>query len=600
MYGAVTRRLLVVIGLVLLSLGVAPPIAAAPTPCADLVTSAFSISPTTPIAGQPATITITVLNQGTCSTNVSFVVQWKQTQFSPTGPSASVGPLAAGASATVNLTYTFPAAGNFLTVVNLDTNNAVAETNEVNNLAIYSVSVQKATIDLQITNFFISPNASGQSLNTAGQGLVATAYIQIFNNGNTAAGPFEVAWRPTTAIPPLTTAVAGLGAGASQWVTFDFNYPTLGTFVSQATVDATHLVAETNEFNNNAFTSVTVLPALPDLVVSSVTFSPSTPIAGQNVHVTVTVQNVGFVSTGANYTVQWQPGPFLLPLSQQVGPLAAGASASYGFDYIYQSAGTFNSTATADSNNVIKELKENNNSMAASVVVQAAGVDLTITNVVISPATPVQGAPMTATVTIQNLGNQGAGPFVVSWNPDANGLIVPGVATLTQQVNALGAGASMNVVFTFTYPQAGGFHTIAMVDAFNTVAETNETNNLYIKDFTVVPGNIDLTVTGFSISPSPAKQFQQVTATITVENDGALPVSWFAVQWKQASTDLSGPTTWIPGLNPGESKTVTFTGLYFQTGVYTSVAIVDPSNLIPETNESNNTMTFSITINPFK
>ncbi len=593
MFGSFARRMLFVVLMALPPLAIVFPVAAAATPCADLAISNFSISPSSPIAGQAAQISITVTNQGTCSTNTSFVVQWKQSQFSATGPSTSVGPLAAGASATANLTYTFASAGNYLTLVNVDTNHAIPETNEVNNLAIYSVTVQKATTDLVVLALNINPNPAAQGLNT-------NATVVVYNNGNTAAGPFQVAWRPTLSTPPLTQSVAGLAAGAGLPLFFTYNYPDLGNFTSSATVDATHLVAETNEFNNTLTEPVTVEPALSDLTISNIAFSPASPIAGQNVQVTVTVTNNGFVSTGANFAVQWKPSPLSLGLAQQIGPLAAGASTNVVFNYIYPNAGTFTSTATADVNNVITELDETNNSLDAPVTVQGANVDLTITNVVVTPGTPTQGQTATVDVYISNLGNDAAGPFVVSWNPDANGLIVPGVGTLTQQVNSLGAGASAVVTFTFQYPQAGAFHTVANVDAFNTISETNETNNLFIKDITVNPGNIDLIITQFDISPASPKRFQQVTATITVKNNGALATGFFKVQWKLSSTDTSGPSTWIAGLNPGESKTVTLKGIYFTPGTFTTQAIVDSTNLVPEPGggESNNVWNKTIVVQP--
>ncbi len=591
MFGSIARRLLFVILMALPPVAIVFPVAAAATPCADLAITGFSISPTTPIAGQPATISVTVQNQGSCSTNTSFVVQWKQGLFAATGPSASVGPLGVGASGTANLPFTFPYAGNFLTLVNVDTNNAVPETNEVNNLAIYSVSVTSGTIDLSVIGFTINPNPAGQGLNTA-------ASITINNSGNTTSGPFQVAWRPTLTTSPLTQSVASLAPNTPMTLNFNYNYPNLGNFTSQATVDATGIVFETNEFNNSSYSPITVEPALSDLQVTGVAFSPSSPVAGQNVHVSVTVANTGHVSTGANYAIQWTPGPFLLPLSQQVGPLAAGNSTTVGFDYVYQFPGTYNSTATADSNGVIPEVHEDNNSTSAPITVQGANVDLTITNVTVS-ASPTQGQTTTVQVYISNLGNESAGPFVVSWNPDAYGLITPGPGTLTQQVNSLGANSSTVVTFTFQYPQAGAFHTVAEVDAFNSIFETNETNNQYLKDFSVAPGSIDLIVTQFDLSPTSPKRFDLVTATITVKNNGSLPCGWFQVQWKLASTDISGPSAWIAGLNPGETKTITMTGIYWIPGTFTTQAIVDSSNLVPEPGaEGNNTWNKTIVVQP--
>ena len=578
--------------LALAPLAVVSSVSAAPTPCADLAITGFSTSPATPIEGHLTTISITVKNQGTCSTNTDFVVQWKQTQFAATGPSTTLGPLGPGASATANLTYTFPKDGNFLSLVNVDTYKAVSETNEVNNLAIKSVSVIPATTDLQITGFYVSPVP-------AVQGEAAGAYVQVYNLGNTDAGQFQVAWNPTLSTAAVTTTVNGLAAGNSTLVgPINYNYPDVGIFATKVKVDSTNLVSETNEFNNTDYTSVTVVPPLPDLQVTNISFSPVSPVAGNNVHVSVTVANNGYGPTGAPFTVSWKPSPLAAPLSQQVGALGIGGSTVVGFDYIYHFGGVFNTTATADSTDVINELIESNNTLDSAIAVQGSTADLTITNVTVSPSSPDQGETATVTVAIKNQGNDAAGPFVVSWNPDANNLIVPSVGTLTKQVNSLGAGASTNVVFTFVYPIAGGFHTIAEVDAFDTVSETNETNNLFIKDFSVNSDNIDLIVTGFTTSPSSPDRFAKVTATITVKNNGSLPVNWFQVEWLLSTNNLSGPKKWVAGLNPGESTTFQLQGYYTQSGTFTTKVTVDSSDIIVETNEGNNTSSHSITVNP--
>lgn len=594
MHGSIARRLLISLFLVLPPLAIFFTASAALPPCADLVTTAFSITPTTPTAGQLATIHVEVTNQGTCSTDVGFVVQWKQTQYAKTGPSASYGPLGPGASQSQDFDYTFPKGGNFLTVVKIDTDRSVRETNEVNNIDIESVSVSPATIDLVINSFTISPNP-------VGQGLDATATIQVQNTGNTDAGPFQVAWKPTTNTSPITQNVPGLAAGTATNVVLHFNYPDLGTFLSVATVDATHLISETSEFNNTAYTSETIIPALPDLQITGVTFNPATPIQGQSVHVTVSVFNGGNTSTNDPFAVQFRQKKFGVPLSTQIAALAPGASENAEFDTVFPSEGTFNTVATVDSNNVIYELDENNNTFTQPIDVTPANIDLTITNIVINPATPQQGVAMTATVTVANNGNNDAGPFTVSWNPDANGLLVPSPGTLTQQVNSLASGATTDVVFNFNYPQFGSFHTIATVDAFSVIKETNETNNEAIKDFDVSPGDVNLQIESFTVNPGSnvLKRFEKATATIVVKNVGTFPAGPFKVEWKLIDTNTSGPSTTVQGLAAAgdplgrDKATVTLTGTYFEPGTYTLVAIVDSTDKVIETNEGDNTMTIT-------
>ncbi len=600
---ALTRWLLA-LGLVLQTLGIALPAAALPDACSDLQISGITFSPTNPIEGQDATISITVKNAGTCTVVEPFVVQWKLDVFSPTGPSQQVpGGLAAGATATVNLTYAFPHAGNFETVVQVDTTNAVNETNEVNNLQIAPVSVLAATVDLVITDFTVSPASPvpGTYPNPV-TGRVSHVSIAIHNQGNSAAGAFQVDWKPDLFGTTLSKQVNSLGANGSTTVEFDYTYGWPSTYNSIASVDSTNRVNETNEFNNITTKQVTVDAQLPDLLITNVSFNPTPPIAGSVSTATITIANMGHASAGP-FEVKWVPGLFIPPLAQQVNSLAEGATTTVSFDYTFPFSWSYSSVFTVDGTNIVWEMKEDNNTYNMQVPVGAATIDLTITSMWVSPASPTQGSPATFYATVKNNGNTPAGNFVVSLNPDTFGLIVPGPSTLTQQVSSLGAGQQTLVSFPFTYTKYGDFRVMATVDAFNNILETNEANNDFIIYPTVQPAPIDLQVTSFTINPSSPTRASTATASITVKNAGPWTADAFAVQWKLKDTDVFGPIVWVNGLFPGQSQTVTIDGVYYEAGTFTSAAVVDAFNSVPEPCagcEDNNTKTLSVTVQPRK
>lgn len=610
MHSAVLRRLAVVVVLFSLAFGAVSPVAAVATPCADLRIIAMSVDPSVPIQNQTATVHVTIQNVGTCAAQ-AFVVQWKSDQFAPTGPSVSVDSLAANASTTIDLQYAFPNSGNFMTIVNLDTGNAVNETNEVNNLEILPVSVAAATVDLQITDVTVvsavNPSAN-PPIPVAGR--TATVTITIVNNGNSASGPFQVQWTPWLFESPLTTQVDALDAGATTTVTFDYTYWWAATFDGWATVDSGGWVFETNgdgtaEFNNTFNKSVVVEPALPDLVPINFTISPAAPVPGQIATATVTVKNIGHANAGP-FRVQWQPWWLSSPVSVQVNGLAEGATTNVNFSYVYWFAGKFDGTVTVDSSNWVWEIKDDNNTKPVTVTVGPNYIDLTITNLTITPASPTQGDPATFNVTVKNLGNTPAGNFMVEINPDSLFLFTPGPQTVTKQVNGLAAGASTTVSFPYTYPVAGNVRVLANVDAFNNIAESNkfgaaENNNLKILNLTIKPAPIDLIITGFTINPASPVRGVEATATITVKNNGPWPANDFAVQWLLNQDDAFGPLQFVNGLNPGESRTLTFEGTYFVTGTFTSKAIVDVFNNVVEPGpgaETNNESTKTVTVVP--
>ncbi len=105
----------------------------------DLKITSFSINPATPTMGVPATVTITAYNSG--GTAGPFVVRWYGLSTFANASCAWAFPgLAAGASKTEHCTFTFSSNYpiNKTSIVYIDHDNQVAESNEGNNSASIS------------------------------------------------------------------------------------------------------------------------------------------------------------------------------------------------------------------------------------------------------------------------------------------------------------------------------------------------------------------------------------------------------------------------------------------------------------------------------
>lgn len=572
----------------------------------DLLITGFTINPASPVAGLPATIKLTVKNQGGGAAG-GFVVQWKSAQNAPSGPAVPVVGLAAGASTVVQFTYTFPQAGNFTTVATVDTDKSVPETNENNNLAILSITVQKATIDLSVTSVTFDPNPPVR-------GWLTKVAVTVKNSGNFPAGSFIVKWAPRPFAPTLSSQVSGLGPGQSTTVMFDYTYPAAGTFSTVAEVDSTNTVREINEANNKLTVSVTVDPPLADLVVSDLTISPPQPVKKLSAKTTVVVKNQGHIDA-TSFIVTWKPSPLAPALSTQVNGLAAGASTAVVFNYTYPNSGSFKSVAEVDSTKRVRELSEDNNTKTLQVTVLDAFVDLQITSITLKPTVPIKASPATFSVTVQNVGNSPSGAFLLQLNPDSLGLVTPSMATVSSEIANLNGGQSTTVNFTLVYPKAGNFRAVGKVDAFNTVKETNEDNNLRLLDVTVSPIPVDLTITGMAIQsrdgegqprinpPGNVIQGTQFTVLITVKNIGTAPAGSFLVQWNPDATGISMPSLQtlsrqVNSLGAGQSTVVAFDFEYPKFGNFRSVAKVDAFNTIEETNEANNQDILNMVVQP--
>ena len=406
-----------------------------------------------------------------------------------------------------------------------------------------------------------------------------------------------------------------MAPGETRIVSFNFTYPFDGTVDTTASVDTTNVVAETNEFDNTRSERLVVEPPLPDLEITNVVVNPAP--AGSTTTVSATVTNTGNDPAGT-FRVTWQPWFFAAPLSEEIGGLAVGQSQTVVFEYVFPFASTFDGTITADSLNAVPEVSETNNTAPTRITADVATIDLTVTDLRIecagrgddSPSlegscpngqNPVQGEPITAVITVQNLGNTPSGRFVTEWNPDTFEIIPQGPHTVSEETGPLAPGASRVIRLLFTYPRAGNFRTIANVDAFNTVQETVETNNEKILNLVVDPAPIDLVFDGpIVFNPAQPVRGVDATATVTVRNAGPIATGPFAVQFKSQDADFFPQNQFVNGLNPQETRTLTFTTNYFTAGTFTATAVVDVFNQVlePGFRENNNTITQSVTVVP--
>lgn len=587
--------------------------------------------PNLPVAGLNAAITITVLNQGS-SASGSFVVQWKSAQSAPNGPSQNVVDLAPGATTDVSFEYAFPNAGNFLTIVNIDTERNVDELNEDNNQEVKSITVQEAVVDLIITELVIepAPEILASDPPRPVQNRLTATKVVVYNAGNFPAGNFITQWKPTPFSTALTNQVNGLDPGESINVRYEFTFAVAGDFQSTAVVDSTARVRESNEDNNQVVHPITVEPELPDIKIVSVRFFPTLPIQGTSTRVEIQVRNRGNTPAGP-FVVQWKPAPLARQFSKQVNSLDVGEMVNVNFAHTFAVAANLLSTVIVDSTRRVRELDEGNNQLQQEVQVQKAERDLVISSVDIltepeqaceeegelNAAALVesmveQNSPFRVCIIVQNLGNSPLGPFVVSWDPDPLGLIFPSQGKLTQQIDMLDAGQSQALELEYVYPESGNFGSIAKVDEFDTIQETNEVNNLVIANLIVEEAGPDLVITDVVIEPDeegPAieeprlVQGKKATVAITVENQGDRTADSFLIEWNPDALGLITPSpgtvsNQIDALDAGESTTLIFEYIYHAFGGFRSVAKVDSLNTLAELNEENNLFVENVVVDP--
>lgn len=343
---------------------------------------------------------------------------------------------------------------------------------------------------------------------------------------------------------------------------------------------------------------VTALPAAAaacvDLRVTTFGSTPNAPLPGQDVQFLYRIENAGTCATPPLFEVQLRPssddatwGPY-----QQTTDLGPGQSSDLSVIYYrYGAAGNYDATFVVDPRNLLDETDEANNIAYRTVTVRDPLLDLSVGDVRFDPARPVRGRPMKAIVTVRNRGTTTAEPFTVAWKPAWY------QDRLYQQAGPVEGGASVEVTFTYTYPTYWSFDSFVEVDTGKVVPEADEGNNTYRFQVPVDPARPDLVVQGMHLSPSNPSPGQAAKASFVVKNIGNTAATKFRVQW-QPWAQAAVQSKEVAGLAAGATTTVPFTYAFGAADVFQGTAAVDPTRLVQEIDEANNSCVVTVPVAP--
>ena len=198
---------------------------------------------------------------------------------------------------------------------------------------------------------------------------VGTAYPMSFtvtNNGLNDAGSFT-AWIYYNGKLLFKQTINSLMAGSSRVITFNWTPTTTGTYTFNARADVYAQIVESNEKNNAANQTVTVIPTLPtkpDLVTSMIL--PENLQVGQTYSISYTVTNYG---TEAGTFTSWMYINGKNVSKQIITSLAPGESQTFTFDWTPTTTGTYTFNARADVYAQIVESNEKNNAATQEITV---------------------------------------------------------------------------------------------------------------------------------------------------------------------------------------------------------------------------------------
>ncbi len=590
---------------------------AAPNLVIDMTNIAFN--PATPQPGDQVTVHAVVRNDGAvdaAQVAVQVLDVTDAAAVTPIGQPQLIDLLTPGASAAVEVTYdTAGLTGDRKIRVVLDPQNSIAESDEDDNDA-------QATLKLATTTL---PNLALSSLNVGfdpaapAMGDDVTVLATIFNSGAQPAQNVSVQFMDVTdgsspiGDPQVVALIPAGGSGVAQVV-----YSTAGVAGDrkiEITVDPYNFIAETSETDNEVRVTLSVTPPpAPNLTMlaSNIGFQPAAPIQGDDVTIAAVVLNTGDAPADG-ITVQFLDvtNGVILPIGerQTIDALAPGAGIVA--QVVYSTTGLTGQRriqVVVDPNNFVPEANETDNEATASLTIAqtpAPNLSMSASNITFAPSQPTAGDDVTITAVVVNNGAAPAARVLVQFIDVTNGGFVPIGAEQTIESVQPGASATASAVYSTT-GMAGSRKIQVLVDSNNLIPELDENDNDAVATLPVRAAplaNLTVSTAGIGFNPTQPSAGNAITVTVTVHNQGAAPAENVVVQLLDMSDGEPmpvGQAQTVDSIPGGGAAIVTFAygGEELPAGERLLRVVVDPSNFVIETDETDNRAGATVTVDP--
>ncbi len=521
----------------------------------DLIISAITWSPENPSKEDATTFTVTIANQGSGQAGFSRV------HFYIDGVARGYHDIQQiGAGATGNTTFNWTAQeGSHAIKAIVDKDNWVTESDDGNNEK--TVPFLTLPPDLIIPDITWSPENPAQSENV-------TITIFIENQGD---GRASHSWLACYRNDRLLTSILmdPIDAGATDNETF-YWIASPGLRVIKAVADSKKNVIEIDETNNEM---TVILSLLPDLIVEDITWSPETPLIGDEVTFSVNTKNQGNAEAKSSrvyfYVDDSAKG------CETILEIGAGDNVTKAFTWTAQE-GSHTIKAIADKESKVTESDETNNEKTATF--SPITPDLIIGAITWLPANPMESDNMTFTVVIENQGSSEADQSSVA-------CYIDDVYLASASVNSVNATATDNK--TFNWIAQVGTHVFKVVaDSEEALAESDETNNeMTVTLPTLAP---DLTVHDIVWVSANLSVGDKVTFIATIQNRGNAKAENYGLAYYVDDVFLTSAQVNLLGPRATDNQTFTWIA---QAGSHPVKAVVDYDEKIVEGDEKNNDKT---------
>lgn len=305
-------------------------------------------------------------------------------------------------------------------------------------------------------------------------------------------------------------------------VEYSDNGLALGTYTYYLTASYSNPLGESSKSNEVQVTLSN--DTKPDLTLQNFEVTPLVSAPGGSLKMTCTLLNIGGAQAPSNLVQLYLSKDLnidsndILLAYGTIDPLNAGDNISIsGADISLPAtlgSGNWYALIMADADNQIDETNETNNTAFVSIVIQGETPDLQLIGISFYPLVIVPGTNFRVTITISNGGNTTASPVKVSlFLSKDETLDDSDLKLFDESTRLLGAKGTIQLSSGFTLQPnftPGQYFLIGKVDPDGVVAESDESNNQFVKSVIVTSttGTDDILLSkDLHIYPNPATGF---------------------------------------------------------------------------------------------
>ncbi|NJK86489.1 MAG: hypothetical protein HC906_11495 [Bacteroidales bacterium] len=484
----------------------------------------------------------------------------------------------------------------------VDTDDEIDETDEENNSILCPVAIIKPDVDFDIENFSVQ---KGSNL-YAGSSIYLNFYV--YNNGLTISPQNEIGYflsadtvlnvEEDTLL--FISTLYSLANEDFYSYSRNINIPNNiepGNYQLFVFADYLNRIEEENEVNNIEFIDLTLEPDQVDIGIENAYFYGNI-IKNQSTELNYRIRNFGNKSSGSFQTAIYLSKDTIVDETDLKLSVKTNYSV-YAFDYnsYYQyfsipneaDTGRYILITKADNLNQLTENDENNNLFFIEINIENPKIDLSVTDLSINNSL-AENMYNSFSYTLRNFGSTSSGNFQVRYYLSKDTLFNPIEDSFLGSYNyysLYGYGSDYENSQIKVPSFIGSYYFMVVVDLFNDIIETNESNNIMMKLVTIEESMYDLLFSYASLNKSTFKPGDYLNVNMRIKNQGNTTsgyeyvTSYLSTDSIKSSNDVYMDQTYVYYLNPSQESNVSnssYVPTSFKNGKYYVINVINSSD----------------------